>query len=106
MADRQPALSWRWNGRNWIGAHLEGVEFGYFYWVAAIALAILPPLLIGLAAYTFPPVPGTPLSWLPAVWTLLTFFAHLTLVGWLVAEFYQFPVKAYLRAVWRRILGR
>ncbi|MGE5657142.1 MAG: hypothetical protein ACM37W_11050 [Actinomycetota bacterium] len=106
MADREPAMSWRWNGRSWRGAHLEGVEFGCFYWGAAMALIILPPLLIGLTAYTFPPVPGTRLSWLPVVWTGLAFIAHLFLVGWLVLEFYQFPVTAYLRALYRRILSR
>lgn len=106
MADRQPPLTWRWNGRNWIGAHLEGVQWGWLYWLFALALVVLPTALIGLAAYTFPPTPGSRLSWLPIVWTGLTFLSHLAIVGWLAIEFYQFPVWAYLRIRRRQLLGR
>lgn len=105
MPSRQPPLIWHWNGRNWTGAHLEGVELGWGYWLAAIALVFLPPTLIGLATYSFPPTPGTPLSWLPYVWTGLGFLSHLGIIGWLVIEYYQFPVEAYLRVMRQRLLG-
>jgi len=97
MADRHPSLTWHWNGRNWTAAHLEGVEWGWTYWIFTAAFVILPPTLIGLAAYTFPPTPGSTLSWLPVVWTGLAFVSHLAIVGWLVMEFYQFPLWTYLR---------
>jgi len=106
MADRHPPLIWHWNGRNWTGAHLEGVEWGWFYWIFALALVTLPTLLIGLAAYTFPPTPDSTLSWLPAAWTGLTFLSHLGIVGWLVIEFYQFPVWAYLRVRRQQLFER
>jgi len=106
MADREPPLSWRWNGRNWIGAHLEGVELGWGYLVAAVGLIFLPPTLLGLAAYYFPPTPGSRMSWLPTAWTALALVLHLSIVLWLVAEMYQLPVAAYLRVMRRRILGR
>lgn len=106
MADRQPPLIWRWNGRMWVGAHLQGVEFGWTYWVASAVFILLPSTLMGFAAYAFPPLPDSPLSWLPTVWTGLTFFSHLTIVGWLVIEFYQFPVVAYLRAMRQRLTER
>lgn len=105
MADRQPPLSWHWNGKTWTGAHLEGVEWGWSYWLFAVALVLLPTSLIGMAAYTFPPTPDTTLSWLPAAWTGLTFLSHLAIVLWLVIEFYQLPIWAYLR-VWRQRLFR
>ncbi|HBL60577.1 MAG TPA: hypothetical protein DDZ80_19615 [Cyanobacteria bacterium UBA8803] len=97
MSDRQPPLSWRWNGQNWIGAHLEGVAWNWGTWLLAVAFITLPTTLIGLAAYTFPPDPSSRLSWLPQVWTGLTFVSHLVLVVWLVMEFYQFPLRVYLR---------
>jgi len=103
MADREPPMSWRWNGKNWIGAHLEGVELGWGYAVAAIGLIFLPSTLLGLAAYYFPPIPGTKLSWLPVAWTGLAFLSHLGIVLWLLTEIYQFPVRVYFRALWRRL---
>lgn len=106
MADRQPPLTWHWNGRTWTGAHLEGVELGWAYWLFAVALVVLPTTLIGMAAYTFPPAPDSTLSWLPVAWTGLTFLSHLAIVGWLVMEFYQFPVWAYLRVRRQQLFHR
>lgn len=106
MADRQPPLTWSWNGRAWVGAHLKGVDLGWGYVLTAALLIILPPTLIGLAAYTFPTTPSSTLFWLPALWTVLAFLSHLAIVGWLVIEFYQFPVGMYLRAMRQRLLLR
>jgi len=106
MADRQPPVTWHWNGKKWIGAHLEGVEFGWPYLAVALGLIFLPTTLLGLSAYYFPPVPGSRLSWLPAAWTGLAFLSHLGIVLWLVGEFYQFPLVTYFRAWGRRIRRR
>lgn len=106
MADRHPPLTWRWNGKQWIGGHLEGIEFGWGYLLIGVALVILPPTLLGLSAYYFPPVPGTRLAWFPAAWTSLAFFTHLGIVLWLVTEFYQFPIALYLRALKRQLIRR
>ena len=106
MADRQPPLTWHWNGKTWTGAHLEGVEWGKVYWFFSVAIVVLPTTLIGLSAYAFPPTPGSTLSWLPIAWTGLTFVSHLLIVLWLVAEFYQFPVRTYLRFRLQQLLGR
>jgi len=106
MPSRQPPLTWRWNGRNWTGAQLENMELSWVYWLAAAALVLLPTALIGLTVYAFPPTPGTPLSWLPRVWVWLAFLSHLTIIGWLVIEFYQFPVGVYLRVMRQHLLRR
>lgn len=106
MADRQPPLSWYWNGKNWKGAHLEGVEWGWAAWIFAVGLVVLPTTIIGLTAYTFPPSPDSTLSWLPFAWTGLTFSLHLAIIGWLVMEFYQFPIRAFLRVRRQQIFGR
>jgi len=106
MADRQPPLIWRWNGRKWAEAHLEGVELAWGYWVGSIAFVVLPTTLLGLTVYTRPPIPGSPLSWLPTVWTGLAFLLHLAIVVWLVIEFYEFPVWAYLRNRRQNLFGR
>lgn len=106
MADRQPPLVWRWNGSKWTKAHLEGVELGLGYWLAGIAFVVLPPTLLGSTVYTFPPVPGTPLSWVPFVWTGLAFLSHLAIVIWLVIEFYELPIWTYLRRRRQNLFGR
>jgi len=106
MVDRDPPLIWQWNGKNWVGAHLQGVELGWGYSVAAIAFTVLPPLLIGFANYLFPPVPGSRLSWLPNAWALLALLTHLAIIGWLVLEFYQFPLRTYFRVRRQQLFGR
>lgn len=106
MLSRQPALLWYWNGKKWVGGSLEGVELGWGYILAALALVALPTILIGLTIYIFPPTPATPLSWLPYTWAGLTFLSHLGIIGWLAIEFYQFPVGVYLRAMWQQLLNR
>lgn len=102
MADREPPLSWHWGGKGWTGAHLAGVEFTWLYGVAALAFLVLPTGIVGLGAYVFPPIPGSPLDWVPSLWVYLVFGSHLLILLWLVGEFYQFPVGAYLRAITRR----
>ncbi|GAC1457195.1 MAG: hypothetical protein NVS2B14_01550 [Chamaesiphon sp.] len=106
MADSHPSLTWRWNGRTWVEAHLEGVELGWGYCFFAVILVALPTTLSGLAAYTFPPVPESLLSWLPYAWTGLVFLSHLAIVVWLVVEFYQFPIWIYLRVIRQNLVER
>jgi hypothetical protein len=105
-ADRQPPLVWRWNGKKWSGAHIEGVETSWGYWLLGLAFVVLPSTLLGITAYTRPPVSGIPLSWLPIVWTGLAFLLHLAIIIWLVIEFYQFPVWAYLKTRLQNMFGR
>lgn len=104
--DRQPPMTWHWNGRNWKGAHLEGVEWGWISWLFAVGLVFFPTTIIGMAVYTFPPEPGSTLSWLPVAWIGLTFLSHLGIIGWLVMEFYQFPVWIYLRVRCQQLFDR
>lgn len=99
MPSRQPPLVWRWNGWKWNQAELEGVELGWGYVLAAIAFVIFPTTLIGIGAYYFPPNPDIPLSWIPYVWTLLTFLLHLSIIIWILIEIYQIPIEAYWRAI-------
>ena len=100
-ADSQPPLIWYWNGKNWRGGYQPEVKLGLGYWIGGVSFVLLPSGLVGFAAYLFPPMPGTLISWFPTVWTILTFFAHLTCVIWLLIEYYQFPILPYLRACQR-----
>ncbi|HBE21843.1 MAG TPA: hypothetical protein DEG17_15895 [Cyanobacteria bacterium UBA11149] len=97
MTDRHPPLTWRWNGKKWLGGHLEGLEWGWMLWILSIAFVILPTTLICLSTYTFPPDPHSRFYWFPIAWIGLTFLSHLGIILWLVMEFYQFPMRMYLR---------
>lgn len=104
MADSQLPLTWYWNGKTWKGIQREGLEMGWIYIVCGLAFLLLPTGVIALGAYLFPPLPDSPLAWLPIFWIVLTFLAHLSCLGWLVVEYYQFPVFLYFRAMKRRLL--
>ncbi|MBE9114888.1 hypothetical protein IQ249_03155 [Lusitaniella coriacea LEGE 07157] len=105
LADSQPSLTWRWNGKTWKGLQHPGLQLGWDYLIVAIAFVVLPTAIVGCSAYLFPPIPGTPLAWLPSVWILLTFMAHLACVAWLAVEYYQLPILLYFRAIGRRLFN-
>ena len=102
MADSQLPLTWCWDGHSWKGVYREGLEPAWVYWLAGAAFVIFPPTLVGVAGYLFPPIPESPLAWLPAFWTGLTLSLHLAFILWLVVQYYQFPVFLYLRALTQR----
>lgn len=106
MADSQLAIAWRWNGRTWQGVGSDKTELNWGYRIAGIAFVLLPTTLVGLGAYFFPPLPESDLSWFPWAWTGLTFLAHLACIGWLVLEYYQFPIALYLRLLVQRLFAR
>jgi hypothetical protein len=103
MPSREPPLVWRWNGFKWTEGQIEGLELGWGYGLAAITFVLLPPSLIGVAAYYLPPTANDPLTWIPYIWTILTFGLHLSIIIWILIEVYRIPVVAYLRSLnrWR-----
>ena len=103
MADSQLPLTWYWNGKTWKGIHREGAEIGWTYLIFALGFVCIPTAIIACGAYLFPSVNGSFLSWLPLVWTIVTFCAHLSCVIWLVIEYYQFPIVLYIRALKRKL---
>ncbi len=105
MADSQLPLTWRWTGQTWKGIQQE-VDTLWAYWFAGTLFVLLPTAIVGLGAYLFPPLPESPLAWLPLFWTILTFLTHLACLGWLMLEYYQIPLALYFQAVWQRLVSR
>jgi hypothetical protein len=103
MADSQLPLTWYWNGKNWKGIHRDGVDISWSYLVIAIGFIFFPTAIVACSSYIFPPSPDSLLSWLPVVWSILTFLLHLSLLIWSLVEYYQFPIFLYVRAVKRRL---
>jgi len=105
MADSTPPMAWRWNGKNWKIAHQKDLELSFVVWLLGIALVVFPTLIVGVSAYIFPPEEGSYQSSFPIVWLFLTFFSHLTLVVWLLAESFQLPFYTYLKVKIRNLLN-
>jgi hypothetical protein len=61
-------------------------------WLVSLALVLLPPVLVWLSSYTFPPLPDSSWAWVPRLWLGLTSLFHLLLVLWLLVEFHQIPL--------------
>ncbi|MBW4655745.1 MAG: hypothetical protein KME20_22295 [Kaiparowitsia implicata GSE-PSE-MK54-09C] len=106
VVDSSQPMTWRWSGRNWQVARQEDANVRTVIWLIAVAIVLLPPLVVGLSVYTFPPLPNSPLSWFPVAWVVGTFILHLTMVTWLLVEHYQFPryvaFKIRLRELFER----
>jgi hypothetical protein len=103
MADSQLPLTWYWNGKTWKGIHRDGVDVSWSYLAIALGFVFFPTAIVACGFYLFPPLPDSPLSWLPVVWSILTFLVHLSFLLWLIVEYYQFPIFLYVRAVKRRL---
>jgi len=99
--DTQLPMTWQWNQKTWTRVNPEGVNIGWAYLGLGILWVLLPTAIVGFASYLFPPLPGSNLAWLPVFWTVITFLSHLFCLVWLVLEYYQFPVRMYLRFLFR-----
>lgn len=104
VVDSSQALVWRWNGQSWRSAYQRSADLTGLVWVGGAVLTVVPPLLIGLPAYMFPPLEVSSLN-IPLIFTGLAFFAHLTIAVWLVAEHHQFPLYMTLRVRLGNLLG-
>lgn len=91
LADTPQALLWRWNGKVWRPQHHQA-NLTLSIWLIAFVLAILPGGLVWLGYYVFPPLPGSQGDWFPLAWVGLAFLVHLSIVFWLLLEYYQVPL--------------
>ncbi|MBE7386215.1 MAG: hypothetical protein F6J95_033095 [Leptolyngbya sp. SIO1E4] len=92
VIDGPQAITWVWEGQRWRVAHgTRREEVSSLIVFSALVLIIVPASLVWLAGFIFPPLsPTSPITF-PTLWAFLTFLAHLSLVLWLVGEYYQIP---------------
>jgi hypothetical protein len=92
VIDSSQALTWKWNGQRWRLAHTGRVsEISTTVILAAIALIVFPAGLVWLSGALFPPLTPTPTITFAPIWAVLTLLSHLSLVLWLLGEYYQIP---------------
>jgi hypothetical protein len=74
--------------------------------VVGLALVVCPAGIVALGGYLFPPLEDTTqVNW-SLVWALATLLVHSVMVGWLIAEHYQFPPYVLAKIRLRRFLER
>ncbi len=103
MVDGLPPLAWQWNGQSWQSPHGQGIRLADK--VTAVIIVLLPTLLVGLSAYSFRPLPTSPLSWFPLAWTGLTFVCHLAGIVGVWLAYYQISVVTVLKSAMIRLRG-
>jgi rubredoxin len=92
IADSTQPMSWKWTGQRWQATHQKDSKITPLIWGIGSVLVLLPSFLIWLSCQLFPPLPGSQLAWFPLFWAGMTLLFHLTMVGWLLAEYYQLPL--------------
>jgi len=106
VVDSSQPMTWRWNGMRWLSGAWQDGQFTALIWLVGGGVVVLPPLLVGLSVYTFPPLPDSRWAWFPVAWATATLVVHLVMVGWLLAEHYQFSPYVTGKIWLRHWLGR
>jgi hypothetical protein len=91
IVDGAQPMGWRWLGGRWQPIYQSSSDLTLTLWVVGLALMLFPSGIVALGAYLFPPLePADGIQW-SLVWAVATLVAHTLMVGWLIAEHYQFP---------------
>lgn len=92
VVDSTQAIIWSWSGQRWrVVSANRSADMSFLVVFTAAVLVLLPASLVWLSGYVFPPAsPATPMPF-SSMWAVLTLFAHLALVLWMVGEYYQIP---------------
>lgn len=104
VEDSSQRSVWHWNGHRWQSAYATPGDITIVLWLVSVLVMTLPAGIVWLSFYTFPPLEGSRLSWLPLVWFVVTFLFHTTMVSWLVLEHYQVPFYVTLKVRISRLL--
>ncbi len=106
VVDSVQPMTWRWTGQSWRQSRHLDRDLTLLVWGLGAVLVLLPPGLVWLAGYVFPPLPDSPGASVPLIWAGLTLLCHSLLALWLVAEHYQFSAYVALKLQLRRQLQR
>lgn len=106
VVDGLQSMGWRWQGRRWQPIYQGGGDVALTLWLVGLVLVVFPAGLVALGGYMFPPLEASAgITWSLA-WALGTLAAHGTMVGWLMAEHYQFPIYVMVKIRLQRLLER
>lgn len=106
LADGVQRLGWRWQGWRWQPLHHPAADFTLTLWIVGLSLVLLPAGLVVLGGYMFPPLDEADQGHWSLVWASFTLLAHAAMVGWIIAEHYQFPQYVWAKVRLQRWLER
>jgi hypothetical protein len=111
LEDTAQPLKWRWTGDRWVSARsIITEESRALLWGLSLAFVLLPPTLVWLTNYTFPPLPNQEGPSFPLLWTGLAFLSHASIVVWFCLEYYQIPLylifRLYVQRLFQPVLSR
>ncbi len=106
VVDGVQPMGWRWQGWRWQPIYQSPNDITLTLWVVGLALVVFPAGLVALGGYLFPPLENTTqINW-SLIWALATLLVHSAMVGWLIAEHYQFPPYVLAKIRLQRLLER
>ncbi|WP_017300050.1 hypothetical protein [Nodosilinea nodulosa] len=106
VVDSVQSMGWRWQGWRWQPLYQSRSDITLTLWLVGLALIVFPAGIVALGGYVFPPLDESAgINW-SMVWAIGTLVAHGTMVGWLVAEHYQFPVYVMTKIRLQRLINR
>lgn len=107
VVDSSQPLTWLWNGQKWQLDRQEAAgELSGLVIFVAIALITIPAGLVWLSGNLFPPLEPNASLHFSTVWSVITLASHLTLVLWLIGEYYQIPVYVAAKVRIMRLRAR
>lgn len=110
VLDISSPLNWRWTGRKWQRGPHSAQPFTSVTIIFSLIIVILPALMIEIASYIFPPLPGSHLAGFHAIWATAALTLHGAWVAWVMVESYHFSpyilAKVKTREFFQRLSAR
>lgn len=100
LADRTPAIGWRWARQHWHPLHHPDIDFPLGIWLLCSGLTVLPPTILWIMHHMFPPLDNSAHSF-PLFWIGIVGLTHGLIALWILAEFYQLPLYLSWKFRWQ-----
>lgn len=105
VLDVSSKTTWHWNGRRWQRGAYPSQPLTTITIIFALMVIVLPALMIEVAGYIFPPLPGSPFEYFHVFWAAIAFILHGSWVLWILAESYHFAPYTLAKVKAREVLS-
>ena len=106
VLDVSSPTAWRWTGSRWQRGPYPAQSLNTITIIFACIVILLPALMIEVAGYIFPPLPGSPFANFHFFWAGTALVLHGASVFWILAESYHFTPYILAKVRMRELLHR